>query len=133
MCLNQLPAPFKDHRGEIQTLLNEHNGSVVVITTVPHVERANHYHKDDYHYCYVISGSIVYYERPVGAEIQPTRQHFKPGDMFYTPPMIEHCMYFTEPTIFLTLGGGTRKQIDYENDLVRIESLKQIYDSLNNK
>ena len=48
-----LPPNHSDERGFIQVLLHEHNGSVVVIDTVPHVERANHYHKDDYHYCYV--------------------------------------------------------------------------------
>ena len=41
---------------------------------------------------------------------------------------MEHCMHFSEPTVFVTLGGGTRKQDEYENDLVRITSLKQIYD-----
>ena len=123
-----LPNSFKDNRGSIQTLIHDHEGSVVVITTVPHVERANHYHKEDYHYCYVVAGSITYFERPAGSIEIPKKSIFSAGEMFYTPPMMEHCMHFSEPTIFVTLGGGTRKQDEYENDLVRITSLKQIYD-----
>jgi len=36
-------------------------------------------------------------------------------------------MYFAEDSIFLTFGGGTRSQEDYENDLVRISSLHDQY------
>jgi dTDP-4-dehydrorhamnose 3,5-epimerase-like enzyme len=125
----KLPHGFNDIRGSIQTLIHDHQGSVVVITSVPHVERANHYHKEDYHYCYVVSGSITYFERPAGSTEMPKKSVFSSGEMFYTPPMMEHCMHFSEPTIFVTLGGGSRQQNEYENDLVRIESLKQIYDN----
>jgi len=123
-----LPTRFADERGFIQTLLNEHNGSIVVIDTIPNVQRANHYHKHDYHYCYIISGKIIYYERPAGSKEPPTKYEYIAGDMFYTPPMVEHCMYFPEKTIFVTLSGGTRLMVDYENDLVRVESLKEIYE-----
>ena len=71
-----LPNSFKDNRGSIQTLIHDHEGSVVVITTVPHVERANHYHKEDYHYCYVVSGSITYFERPAGSIEIPKKSIF---------------------------------------------------------
>jgi dTDP-4-dehydrorhamnose 3,5-epimerase-like enzyme len=107
--------------------MHHHNGSVVVISSVPHIQRANHYHKEDYHYCYIISGSIVYYERPVGSTDMPRRSIYKAREMFYTPPMVEHCMYFEEPTTFVTLGGHTRRQEDYEEDLVRIASLHEMY------
>ena len=73
----ELPDSFKDNRGEIQTLLNKHNGSVVVISTVSGVERANHYHKEDYHYCYVVSGSIIYFERPAGSNERPKNMCLK--------------------------------------------------------
>ena len=38
--------------------------------------RANHYHKTDWHYCYVVSGCIEYHHRPTGVEIG---QLFGPG------------------------------------------------------
>ena len=49
--------------------------------------------------------------------------------MFYTPPMMEHCMYFEEPTTFVTLGGKTRTQKEYEMDLVRLPSLHEEYNT----
>ncbi len=118
-----LPAEFEDARGSIHVIAHEHNGSVAVITSAPHVERANHYHKEDYHYCYVIYGQIHYYERVVGDSAAPKLTVYDAGSIFYTPPMVEHCMYFTMPTAFVTLGGKTRKQEEYEADLVRISSL----------
>ena len=123
----ELPKDFTDFRGSIQALTHEHNGSVVIIDTFPSVQRANHYHKEDYHYCYIVSGQITYYERKVGSKDIPNRYIFNSGEMFYTPPMVEHCMYFEERTIFVTLGGKTRKQEEYEADLVRLESLHEEY------
>ena len=55
------------------------------------------------------------------------RSNIEPGTLFYTGPMLEHCMYFSEDSLFLTFGGGTRSQEDYENDLVRINSLYDEY------
>lgn len=121
--IKELSKPFIDNRGEIQNLLNEHHGSCVVIKSVKGCQRANHYHKEDYHYCYLISGKIIYMERPVGNTDAPIEYEIEPGTMFFTGPMIEHSMYFEEDSIFLTFGGGTRKHDDYENDLVRIPSL----------
>ena len=37
-------------------------------------------------------------------------------------------MFFPENSIFITFGGGTRLHKDYEEDLVRVESL---YDEVN--
>lgn len=125
--IKELPKPFVDDRGEIQNLLSDHNGSCVIIKSVKGSQRANHYHKEDYHYCYLISGGITYSERPVGSTETPKEYTITPGTMFYTGPLVEHCMYFTEDSVFLTFGGGTRSQEDYENDLVRISSLHDQY------
>ena len=35
--------------------------------------------------------------------------------------MVEHAMVFHKDTSFLTLGGNSRVQTEYEADLVRIE------------
>lgn len=83
--------------------------------------RANHYHKEDWHYCYFISGSADYYYRPVGSMAEPSCVRVNTGEMIYTPPLLEHAMLFLEDSSFLTLGGGTRQQVDYEDDLVRVE------------
>jgi len=40
--------------------------------------------------------------------------------LFFTPPCVEHSMYFTEPSVFLTLGKLSRTHQAYEADLVRM-------------
>ena len=58
----KLANPFTDERGTIQNLLSlDELQSVVVIESKKGTIRANHYHKTDWHYCYVISGAIDYY------------------------------------------------------------------------
>ena len=119
-----LKKPYSDDRGIIQTLvsLNESQmRSAVLIESQKGSLRANHYHKMDWHYCYIISGSIEYYYRPVNSDKEPMKILIKTGQVFYTPPMVEHAMVFPEDTVFLTLGGGTRLHEDYEDDLVRVE------------
>ena len=120
----ELEKPFIDDRGTIQKILESHSGSCVIISSVKGSQRANHYHKEDYHYCYLVSGSIEYFERPVGSDELPVKYIINPGVLFFTGPMIEHTMYFTEDSVFITFGGGTRTQADYEDDLVRVASLK---------
>ena len=118
----KLNKPFIDGRGKIQNLisLNELQ-SVVIIESKKDAIRANHYHKTDWHYCYLFSGSINYYSRHVGSEEAPILTKIKTGDLFFTPNMVEHAMVFPEDSVFLTLGGGTRSSEDYESDLVRVK------------
>ena len=120
----KLNNPFVDDRGLIQNLLSLDEPliqSAVIIESNKGTIRANHYHKEDWHYCYLISGSIDYYFREVGDSTKPKMICIKPGEVFYTPAMMEHAMYFTEKSIFLTLGGDTRSPEDYEADLVRVK------------
>ena len=59
-----LKTPFKDDRGIIQNLVSLNKSqirSAVLIESKKGSLRANHYHKVDWHYCYIISGSIEYH------------------------------------------------------------------------
>jgi quercetin dioxygenase-like cupin family protein len=119
----QLDAPFKDTRGEIVPLVDAPMQSAVIITSKKGTVRANHYHKTDWHYCYVLDGCIEYYYRPTGSGETPQRIVVRPGQMFFTPPMVDHAMVFAEDTTFLTLGRNPRDQESYESDVVRIEPI----------
>lgn len=112
--------PFRDERGDIINIINEHHGSVVLITSKKGTDRANHWHRESAHTCFVVSGRIQYFERPVGSHLPPFVYIFGPGEAFYTPPNVEHRMHFLEDTVFLTLGTQSRLSSDYENDLVRL-------------
>lgn len=118
-----LPPPFVDERGSIQPLLDLRSDSCVLIRSAKGTERANHYHRSDWHYCYVLQGRIAYYERPTGSNQQPSRLEFAAGEMFFTGPMLDHTMVFLEDTTFLTWGRNSRSQEIYEADIVRIPSL----------
>ncbi len=115
-----LESPFTDERGEIQPLVDEDMKSCVLISSKKGTVRANHYHNTDWHYCYVVSGSIDYYHRPVGSADEPEMVHVETGQVFFTPPMVEHTMLFPEDSVFLTLGRNSRSQEVYEADLVRV-------------
>ena len=61
-----LEKAFADVRGEIQPLVDLPMESCVLISSKKGAVRANHYHRTDWHFCYVLSGSIEYSERPHG-------------------------------------------------------------------
>ena len=115
----KLESSFEDSRGHIQPLVNIPMESCVMITSKKGTIRANHYHKTDWHFCYVLKGSIEYYHRPISNTNPPEKVVVKEGELFFTPPMVEHAMVFHEDTIFLTLGRNSREQKVYEADVVR--------------
>lgn len=122
--LVELETPFVDVRGAIHPLVDRIMKSAVLIDSKKGTLRANHYHKTDWHYCYVISGSIEYYHRPTGSEQEPECVVAKAGEMVFTPPLVDHGMVFPEDTVFLTLSRNPRDQATYEADVVRIDLLK---------
>ncbi|MCZ6772899.1 MAG: cupin domain-containing protein [Proteobacteria bacterium] len=115
-----LAEPFTDERGVIQPLVDLTIQSAAVITSNKGAIRANHHHKTDWHYCYVISGSIEYFHRPTGSTKPPEKIVIKAGEMFFTPPMVDHAMRFPVETVFLTMSRNPRDKESYESDVVRI-------------
>lgn len=113
--------PFADARGEIQPLVDLPMESAVLISSKKGTVRANHYHKTDWHFCYVISGMIEYHHRPHGSSAKPAKVVIKQGQQFFTPPQVDHAMVFPEDTVFLTLGRNSRRQEVYEADIERIK------------
>ena len=118
--LVNLQNPFVDKRGSIQPLVDLMMKSAVMINSKAGSLRANHYHKTDWHYCYVISGVIEYFHRDLDSQKEPELIIVKKGNMIFTPPMVEHCMKFPEDTLFLTLSRNPRDQETYEADVVRV-------------
>ena len=119
----KLEKPFIDARGEIQPLVDMMMESAVMIESKKGSLRANHYHKTDWHYCYVISGAIDYYHRLTGSTSTPETMTVKQGEMVFTPPMVDHGMTFPEDTVFLTLSRNPRDQKSYEQDVVRVDMM----------
>jgi quercetin dioxygenase-like cupin family protein len=121
----KLDKAFADARGAIQPLVDLPMESCVLISSLKGAVRANHYHRTDWHFCYVLSGSIEYYQRPHGSGEAPKKTLVNTGELFFTPPMVDHEMLFPEDTVFLTLGRNSRTQEAYEADVVRIPPLHE--------
>jgi quercetin dioxygenase-like cupin family protein len=117
----QMEAPHVDERGMILPLADENMKSAVLISSKKGTVRANHYHHTDWHYCYVTKGEIDYYYRPVNSKEKPKKCTIKAGQNFFTPPMLEHAMVFTQDTEFLCLGRNPRDQATYEADITRVQ------------
>ena len=114
-------APIADARGGIQPLVDLGMKSCVLITSKRGTVRANHYHRTDWHFCYVLDGEIEYHHRPHGDEGPGEQLVIRKGELFFTPPRVDHAMVFLKDTTFLTLGRNSRAQEVYEADVVRVD------------
>ncbi len=120
-----LERAFADARGEIQPIVDLPMESCVLIHSKKDSVRANHYHQTDWHFCYVLAGSIEYLYRPHGSSAKPQKVMVEKGQLFFTPPMVDHAMLFPEDASFLVLGRNSRAQAVYEADVMRIAPLKE--------
>lgn len=117
--------PFHvDERGEMFYLLDKSAPitSVLYITCKKGAVRANHYHKKDTHYSYILNGSMEYTYK----ELKTKNSKLKTivvsaGQIVETPPMTMHAMRFLEDSIFIALTTEARDQKKYEKDTVRVK------------
>lgn len=116
-----LEKAFEDDRGSIQPLVDLPMKSCVLITSKKGSVRANHYHETDWHFCYVMDGEIEYHHRPHGDPGPGETVIVRKGELFFTPPMVDHAMVFLADTTFVTLGRNSRSQDVYEADVRRID------------
>ena len=79
--LVNLEKPFVDVRGSIQPLVDLMMRSAVMIESKAGSLRANHYHKTDWHYCYVISGQIRYFYKDLNSNKKPELIIVEKGNM----------------------------------------------------
>ena len=119
--LVNLPNGFGDDRGIIQPLCDLNMKSASLIVSKPNSWRANHYHKKDWHFIYVLKGSFEYYFKRTNSGEKTKKKIVKKGDLLFTGPMIDHAMLYTEETEILCLSKNPRDQKTYEEDTVRID------------
>lgn len=117
--------PFHvDERGEMSHLLAVKTPitSAVLITCKKGAIRANHYHKTDTHYSYMLKGKMAYYYRKLNAKDKKIHKVIvREGDIVYTPPKTLHAMEFLEDSIFIALSTEPRNQEAYEKGTVRVK------------
>ena len=93
---------FVDKRGFLKKIIDGNFSSCIEVKSKKGSVRANHYHKKDKHFVYIISGEILYFyrNRKKGAQTKA---------------------YFTKNTHFLAFSTRKRTKFDYEKDLIRID------------
>ena len=116
-----LPEGYKDTRGIIQPLCDLNMKSASLIVSQPNSWRANHYHKTDWHFIYVLRGQFEYFFRKTNSKEEIKKKIVKKGELLFTGPLIDHAMIYTEETEIIVLSKNPRDQKTYEEDTVRID------------
>jgi quercetin dioxygenase-like cupin family protein len=119
----KLEEGFSDNRGLILPIIHDF-ANVQMIYSLKGAIRANHYHKTDSHYCYMVSGSVRYLWRNHG-EDTIHEEYFGPGQMFLTGPNIDHEMIFQEDSTMVVVSEHKRDASTYDEDIVRIDPLHE--------
>lgn len=115
---------FTDERGIMSHLLDNEVPitSVLLITSNKNSIRANHYHKKDTHYIYLLKGKLEYtYKDLLDKESKNKTVTVEKGYIIKTPPMTAHAVKFLEDSEFLALTTEPRDAKKYENDTVRVK------------
>jgi len=117
-----LDAPFINNAGVIQNILNTNINGAAIITSKKGSVRSNHYHKEDWHYLYVISGSMQYLETDVETTYNGWQKDFivKAGEMVFTPPMKLHRTVFLEDCVMISFSKRNRDHNSHEEDVIRV-------------
>ena len=119
--LLDLPKGYEDARGIIQPLCDLNMKSASLIVSKANTWRANHYHKNDWHFIYVLKGSFEYYFKKTNSDEKIKKKIVKKGELLFTGPVVDHAMFYTEETKIIVLSKNPRDQKTYEEDTVRID------------
>ena len=111
---------FKDKRGWLKKILDGNFSSCIEVYSKKGSVRANHYHKKDTHFIYIINGEILYFYKDRKRRAKTRFKLMKKNDLFFTPSMQEHMAYFTKNTHFLAFSTRKRTKFDYEKDLIKV-------------
>jgi quercetin dioxygenase-like cupin family protein len=116
---------FKDERGYLLKILDKGFSSCIEIFSKKGSIRANHYHKKDEHFCYILKGEILFFYRNRKKGSKLNYKVMKRGDLFFTTYDQDHLAYFLKTTHFLSYSSRKRSKFDYESDLVRLNMDKE--------
>ena len=119
--LLDLPKGYEDARGIIQPLCDLNMKSASLIVSKANTWRANHYHKNDWHFIHVLKGSFEYYFKKTNSDEKIKKKIVKKRELLFTGPVVDHAMFYTEETEIIVLSKNPRDQKTYEEDTVRID------------
>ena len=115
-----IPQRFVDNRGVIVNLADGIIGDVSFIQSQKDAVRANHYHKEDWHLCYIISGSCEYLWSEDLTNSAINKLTVVSNQLIFTPSMTPHKLVFSEPTNFITVSKLSRIKSNYDSDTFKL-------------
>lgn len=116
----ELGSKFEDGRGYIQNILTAPINHVAIITSKKGAVRSEHYHLHNSHYLYIISGSVMYFEKDLNGE-NIVEKKFETGEMFYTPPNKVHKVIAIEDTVMISLAPKSNMPDEHDTDTIKQE------------
>lgn len=122
--VKHIDSAFHDNRGDIYNIFEGKVGHVALITSKKGSVRANHYHKEDLQYIYLISGAYESHSCDVRDPKKRQVLYVRPGDIVETPPWTAHAQKFTDDSVFLALSTRERESGKYENDTIAFQVIE---------
>ena len=116
-----IPQSFLDSRGEIKNLADGVIGDVALITSNTGAVRANHYHLNDWHLCYLLSGRMKYFWSENLDDQQFESTEVDGGGMVFTPMKTPHKIEFLKNSVFLSISKLSRISERYDEDTFRLD------------
>jgi quercetin dioxygenase-like cupin family protein len=93
---------------------------VAIIHSKAGAVRSNHWHKTDWHYLFVLSGTMVYRWRYANQPRETEREIIvEPGQMVFTPEGVWHSTGFPVDTTLISMSRLGRSHTEHESDVVR--------------
>jgi len=119
--LIKIPQTFTDGRGTIMNIADGSLGDVAFITSLAGSIRANHYHKQDWHLTFLITGGMNYEWQDANTEKQNKNTTVTEGQLIFTPPNTPHKMTFTQNSTFIAISRMNRSHEEYSADTIALE------------
>lgn len=120
--LIKIPQTFTDGRGTIMNIADGSLGDVAFITSLAGSIRANHFHKQDWHLTFLITGGMNYEWQDTNPEKQKKNTNVTEGQLIFTPPNTPHKMTFTQNSTFIAISRMNRSHEEYSADTIALES-----------
>ena len=110
----------EDDRGYIKSIINQPSTNTSIIMCNPGSVRANHYHIRDWHYMYVLEGSMDYFFFD-NLSKEVCFLSLEKDQIIYTPPKEVHATFFREQTKLIVISYLARDETSYEADTRRVK------------
>lgn len=122
--IRRIDPAVTDVRGEIHNIFEGRIEHTALITSKKGTVRANHYHKQDHQYIYLVSGAFNSHSLDTRDTSKRQVLQVKPGDIVETPAYIAHAQEFTEDSVFLALTTCQRESGKYEEDTISYQVIE---------